>query len=164
VCGAGFALITQCMAQGELTPAEALRICDALASCKPKVRGHMLMHQVFNPTLIRELNKRFGSDTYNEIIASGYLQFSDETAIQIGDAQPKVLRRLLDERHQEHLRRVAAERDAAQQVSEVLLAVYVGHNTDQRNITALERALGPERFRLLCEQYLGMGVMRYNNP
>lgn len=157
VYGAGYSLISQRMDQGVYTPRQALTICDALASALPVVRGDMLRLGMVEPTLIREMNrlKKRGSETYDEIIASGYLQFEDE-AIPASEASPAQLRALLDWKSAEHRRRALAEKDAAQKVEPQALTVWTGPDdkTLSKNIRALESALGRDRLRRLAEEIL----------
>ena len=159
VYGYPYALVKQRMNENRITPKGALEICVALESCAPKVRGEMLRLEVFNKTLIQELNRlhKRGSETYDEIVASGYIQLPDG-AVPISQALPSHLRALLDLKYEEHRRRAAAERDAVQKIEMQALTVWTGPDEKvmQKNVAALESAIGADRLRRLCEHYLEM--------
>lgn len=147
--------VTQKMETGELTPQAALALASELKSCAPKVTGHMVMYDVENITVIRELNRRRKTETYAEIMASGYLQFA-ERSLPLKQATPQDVRDLFDERHAEHRRQAAVERDAQQGITAHVLTLLAGpdEKTMQRNVDALKTAIGEERLKRLAEYVL----------
>lgn len=157
VYGAGYSLITQWMNAGKLTPRQAWDVCVALVAVEPRVRGHMLKLQITNPALIHEMNRLFKrkSETYDEIVTTGFIQLPDGP-VPADKALPSHLRALLDLKHEEHRRRAAAERDAAQKIEAQTFTLWTGPDDKvmQKNIAALESAIGADRLRRLCEQYL----------
>jgi hypothetical protein len=148
----GYSLIVQWMNQKVLTPKKALEVCDALNGCKPKVRGDMLRLQVVNTTIIRELNQRFDSDSYREIVVTGALQFADGRCVRISEAQPADLRDFFDERQREHLARLRAERDAEKGVKEVLLTLYL--NNTEKSANMLRAMLGDKQAYALAQRVM----------
>jgi len=97
-----------------LTPAawtrveRARQIVDALAACKPVVRGDMLRLGITVPAVIRALNERATTDGYQEIVQTGYIQFADETAVKIDRATAAQVQAWFSERAVER-RRAGAE-------------------------------------------------------
>ncbi len=65
----------------------------------------MVLAHPLDATVIREMNRLAvaGSQTYQTIIDSGYLQFSDGTGVQLGSAKPFDVRRMLDEARAAHI-------------------------------------------------------------
>lgn len=85
-----WALITQRMNQGKATPAQARAWMDALDALdkQPVLRAAMLKWEVMDPAVIRALAERArrGSETLNEIIASGAMHYADDTFVPLGKA------------------------------------------------------------------------------
>lgn len=90
-----------------ITPSRARQAVVALNSCEAGCRDTIAFRlQVNDPSVILELNRlyRGGSDVYDEILSSGYLQFEDGTGVAIGRATPSDLRRKLDQERENHVR------------------------------------------------------------
>lgn len=85
-------------------PVQLLALADLIASCEKPVQAAVIRANLHDRALIRGLNEiyRRNSETAQEILASGYLQFADGGAIKLADASAKHLRRLLDEKFREH--------------------------------------------------------------
>ena len=105
VYGAGLAPVIQKMETGVISPKQALVLSDTLAGCEPKVRGDMLLRGVTDPAVVRKMNDlgKRGSETYREIVTTGYIQFTGEDdAVPLPQATPTDLSRLLSEKAQQH--------------------------------------------------------------
>lgn len=102
--------IIQRMNTGELTPDDALCLADVLRGCEPIVRGDMLLSEVTDTAVIREMNRLYKrqSETYFDIVNSGYLQ-DGETARKITEMTPRDLRNFLNRKSDEK-RQAAIER------------------------------------------------------
>jgi hypothetical protein len=104
-----FSMVSQMMDTGVLTPDQALVLGDTLSACAPKVRGDMLLSQIVDSGVIREMNRlwKAGRESYDELVASRYVQM-DNDAIPLERATLRNLRDYLDEKRDEH-RRAAIE-------------------------------------------------------
>lgn len=145
VYAGNYSLVSQRMDQGVLTPKQALAVVDALNGCAPKVKGALLLHEIFDPTVIREMNRiaAKGSESYQEIIRTGYLQFGDEhEAIPAKSMTAADLRRYLDYRYQEHRQQAIAEREAEQGLQTVMVVLYA--NSPARTAEVLRQTFSPE--------------------
>lgn len=140
VYGSRMALVIQRMEQRQLTPAQALAVCDALASSAPVVRGDVLGMDVMDPTIIREMNRLYkaGRDSYSEIVASKHLHYGD-TIIPMRQAKASDLRDYLDWKRKEHMRIAAEARDYDNGIMVYEVAVYRGD--PQRTAQNLQKVL-----------------------
>lgn len=151
-----FSPLIQRMDKGELSPARALEVATALASCEPGVRYDMLRLKVSDKSVILEMNRlhQQGRESYGEIAASGYLQYADESAIPLEKATAADLRRLLDERMAEHRRQAAQQRAFSQGLQPVIVTLY--GNDPHRTFKALQQALSAGQIAALHQLFLAM--------
>ncbi len=102
VYAAGYSPVIQLMNTGQLSPRKALALADCLTGCEPRVRGDVLRNQVYDPALIRELNRLYkdgkrGGETYGDLMASRVVQPGQESeAVPLAKATYKDLRAYLD--------------------------------------------------------------------
>lgn len=99
------------MDTGQIKPKQALVLSDTLSGCEPQVLDDMLRLGVTDPAVIRKLNgmARRGSESYGEIVRTGWVQFTGEDdAIRIDKATIADLTRWLDERQREKILERAA--------------------------------------------------------
>lgn len=118
--------IIQKMKMGILTPQNALLLVDTLKACKPVVRGDMFRLSITDVTVIRMLNERWKSETYKELVTSGYIQFNDERTYKAEQLTPQILRDYLDERAREHRTRGHLESNQKRGVEIVPVNIYRG--------------------------------------
>lgn len=107
VMASNYPHIKEAMLDGAISPKLAKLAVIALNSCEDGCRSQIACRMwVTNPTVIYELNRlyRNNSSTYDEIAASGYVQFEDGTGVRINQATPDQLRRKLDEEMNNHRR------------------------------------------------------------
>lgn len=149
VYGSRVALVIQRMEQGKLTPEAALATCDALASSAAVVRGHMLGMEVYDPTIIREMNRLYkaGRDSYTEIVASKHLQYGDVT-IPMQRAQARHLRDYLDWKRTEYARIAQDAKDYDRGVMAVEVVVYRGDA--DRTAKVLQKVLDKDTLKALA--------------
>lgn len=142
VYAAGFALVTQRMNEGDLTPKKALAVCDALQSAMPRVRGDLLTLELYDDVMIRELNRLFKkqSESYDEIVRSKHLQF-DGKSIPVQKAKAQDLRNWLDWKSAEH--RSAAYASKLVRDRWETQVISVGENSIEFNVPAIEDQLKP---------------------
>jgi hypothetical protein len=131
----------------KITPKQALALNGEIEACKPELRGWLFQMGVCDPSMVAELREmqRNGSETFGEIYMSGHLQFPDGGRIHVGKAKIADLKRLKRIKYEEHLKRVAAERDAAKGIEEVLMTLYV--NCPQKNADMIISMLGERNAR-----------------
>jgi hypothetical protein len=149
-----FSPLIQRMDRGEVTPARALEVATALQSCEPVVRGDLLRLKASDKALMLELNrlKREGRSTYDEVAASGFLQFTDGRALPVEKATAADLRRLLDEKYAEHRRLGALERDLSLKLEPIIVTIY--GNDQKRTLKALKQALSEGQMDALHTLFL----------
>lgn len=155
VYDSGLLPIYQRMTDGEYTPKVALTLCDAISSCEPKVRGQMIRLDARDPAFIREMNRlhKSGSNTYTEIVATGYLQFEEEAqAVAVVDARLVDLRRLLDEKMREYRRAGALERDIKKGIQPVVTTIYRG--SWEKTLEVLKRELPADELSQIARALL----------
>jgi hypothetical protein len=142
-----FSMIKQWMDTGRIKPDKAVELCTEITACDASIRMWMLQNEITNPVMVRELSAmhRRGSETFAEIMASGRLEMPDGSQIPIGKATPAHLRIVKDAKYKEHLARVAAERDAAKGIEEVLMTLYL--NCPQKNADMIISMLGKRNAR-----------------
>lgn len=101
-----YVFVKEAVANQQLDIEKAKQAVVALNSCEPSVRNLVERMRVSNTTIIHELNRmrHNGSAVYDEIAASGYIQFEDGTGVRIDHASATDLRRKLDEEMTNHKR------------------------------------------------------------
>lgn len=110
VTASGYPAVIGAMEADHLTPRDALTLVDALDACQSRVCEDMVNWGVSDPSFIRAMNKARDSETYAEIVRTGYLQFGDEDeALSVMDARAADLRQLLDLKQKERMLQAIAE-------------------------------------------------------
>jgi hypothetical protein len=131
----------------KITPKQALALNGEIEACKPELRGWLFQMGVCEPSMVAELNDmhRKGSETFEEIRLSCHLEFPDGGQIHISKAKIADLKRLKRLKYEEHLKRLAAERDADKGINPVNLTLYT--NDPRRNAEILISLLGERNAR-----------------
>lgn len=144
--------IIQKVKTDEWTPERGLLVVDALNSCRPQVRGDVLRLQIHDPSLIREMERIFKSETYGELVASGYLQFADGHAVKACYMTMVQLRAYLNEKTKEHRQR-ALEAQLAAQGTALIPANLIAGNP-RKLLEVLRQALPEADFAALHGEFL----------
>ncbi len=95
--------VKQELAEKKIKPDHALALITSLDSCQPTVAKDMVRLDAHDPSLVREMNRIAGTDTYQTIAVSGHIQFNDGTGIEVKKAKSFDLRRMLDESRAAHI-------------------------------------------------------------
>lgn len=152
----GYLWIKAQMEAANITPDHAFKLIQAYEQCWTTVRDALLPLDPIDPAFILEMNRLGkqnegrGSDTYREIIASGYLQFTMiNKSVPVNKAAAWELRDLLDEKMRLHKRFNAMTPSV--NAEPVVLTLWRGQPA--KNYAALRQMLHDDDFAALTDLF-----------
>jgi ParB-like chromosome segregation protein Spo0J len=123
--------IQQRLEAGDLALNTAYELTLALETVSDAVRHTCVEAGVSDPALARLLELKKGTETYREIMNSGYIQFGDEhEAVPLSQATARDLQHLLELNHREHVLQAAESKRARQAtlVNAAAILTAIGEN------------------------------------
>lgn len=122
-----FAVLKENVITAKLTPKQALGAAKVLVSIDDLGAADLMdNYEIHNPDVLEEMDRlrRSGSETYEDIMASGYLQDTgDDEPIPAGDMTMLQLRRVLKRKADEHRQRAILESQARRRVGNYLAKI-----------------------------------------
>jgi hypothetical protein len=138
VYGASYAPIIQAMARGDITPQRALQVADTIKLVKPSVRHDIFRHQIFDPELIRLMDEKSKTNSYQEAVASGHLSvwyddIKDYHELPLKRCTAKHFRDALNNAYKEHQYQRAEERNTEKGIRQISCIIHLGDGPETIN-------------------------------